>query len=108
KIMMRDGLPNISYGFQLLVNTTARVLALQVAVSVTDPNYSTYTTQDQNAYTDFVDTIQAGQSAIGTAIFSFPPTVDPAVGYVNWEFMDATGVVYASGNAYDYNIQSSG
>lgn len=108
KIMLRQGQPNISYGFQLLITTSARVLALQVAVSVTDPNYSPYTTQDPNAYTDLVDTIQAGQSAIGTAIFSFPPNVDPSGGYVNWEFMDASGVVYSSGNAYDYKIQSSG
>lgn len=108
KIMLRDGLANISYGFQLLVTTSARVLSLQVAVSVTDPNYSPYTSQDPNAYTDLVDTIQAGQSAIGTAIFSFPPTVDPSGGYVTWEFMDASGVVYSSGNAFDYKIQSNG
>lgn len=108
RLTLRDGQPNVSYGFQLLIATTARVLALQVAVAVADPNYSPYTTQDPNAYTDLVDTIQAGQSAIGTAIFSFPPDVDPSGGYVNWEFMDATGVVYASGNAFDYKIQSSG
>jgi hypothetical protein len=108
KVLLQAGDPNIAYGFQLQITTSARVLALQVAVSVTDPNYSTYTSQDPNAYTDLVDTIQAGQSAIGTAIFSFPADVDPAGGYVNWEFMDASGVVYASGNAFDYKIQSSG
>lgn len=108
RLTLKAGDLNVQYGFQLLITTSARVLAAQVAATVIGPDFVPYTTQDPNAYTDLVDTIQAGQSAIGTAIFSFPSTVDPAGGYVTWEFMDATGVIYSSGNAYDYQIQSSG
>jgi len=108
KLLLQNGDLNVDYGFQLLITTNARVLTALVAVTISDPNFVPYTTQDPNAFTDLVDTIQAGQSAIGTAIFSFPATVDPTGGYVTWEFMDAVGTVYSSGNAFDYQIQSNG
>jgi len=99
---------NVSYGYQLLITTDARVLTAQCVVTSVDPNFVPYTTQDPNAYTDLVDTIEAGQSAVGTAVFVFGADIDPAGGYVTWEFMDYQGVVYSSGNAYSYEIQSSG
>lgn len=108
KLLLQGGTLNVSYGFQLLINTNARVLTALVAVTLVDPSFVPYTSQDPNAYADLVDTIQAGQSAIGTAVFSFPATVDPTGGYVTWEFMDQQGTVYSSGNAFDYQIQSSG
>lgn len=108
KLLLTAGEINIQYGFQLLITTTARVLSALVAITLVDETFVPYTTQDPNAYTDLVDTIQSGQSAIGTAVFSFPASVDPSGGYVTWEFMDAQGVVYSSGNAFDYQIQSSG
>lgn len=108
KLLFVGGDVNISYGFQLLIQTNARVLIVMVAVTAVDPNFVPYTTQDPTAYNDLVDMIQAGQSAIGTAIFVFPPDVDPTGGYVIWEFMDATGVVYSQGNAYGYEITNNG
>lgn len=108
KLLLQLGDVNITYGFQLQITTSARVLTVQIAVPVVDSNFVPYTTQDPNAYTDLVDTIQAGQSALGTAIFAFPPTTDTSGGYVVWEFLDAQGVVYSSGNAYEYQIQSNG
>jgi hypothetical protein len=103
-----QGQVNLSYGFQLLITTSARVLTALVAVTVTQDVQVPYTTQNPEAITDLVDTIESGQAAIGTAVFSFPPGVDPSGGYVNWEFMDVQGVVYSSGNAFDYQIQSNG
>ena len=108
KLLLQNGDLNVSYGFQLIITTDARVLTALVAVTLVDPAFIPYTTQDPNAYVDLLDTIQAGQSAIGTAVFSFPATVDPTGGYVTWEFMDSQGTVYSSGNAFDYQIQSSG
>lgn len=108
KLLLQNGDLNVSYGFQLIITTNARVLTALVAVTLVDPNFVPYTSQDPNAYADLVDTIQAGQSAIGTAVFSFPPSVDPTGGYVTWEFMDQQGTVYSSGNAFDYQIQASG
>jgi hypothetical protein len=107
-LLMQGGDVNVTYGFQIVIQTDARLLTVQVATPVVGDNFVPYTTQDPNAYTDLVDTIQAGQSALGTAIFAFPPTIDPAGGYVVWEFLSEEGVVYSSGNAYDYQIQSNG
>jgi len=107
-LTLSQGQVNISYGFQLLVTTSARVFSELVAVVVKEDVQVPYETQSPQSYVDLVDTIEAGQSAIGTAIFTFPPDVDPRGGYVNWEFLDAQAVVYASGNAFDYTVSSNG
>jgi hypothetical protein len=108
KLLLQGGYLNVSYGFQLFITTDARVLTALVAVTIASPDFVPYTTQDPTAYADLIDTIQAGQSAIGTAVFSFPATFDPTGGYVTWEFMDQQGTVYSSGNAFDYQVQSNG
>lgn len=107
-LVLKAGDLNIAYGFQLLITTNARVLTAQVAVTVISDVQVPYTTQNPEAYVDLVDSIEAGQAAIGTAVFTFPPGTDPSGGYVNWEFLDANGIIYANGNAFDYRIQSNG
>lgn len=107
-LTIKQGAVNVSYGFQLLITTSARQLTALVAVTVTQDVQIPYETQNPEAYTDLVDSIEAGKAAIGTAVFSFPSEIDPRGGYVNWEFLDSTGIVYASGNAFDYQIQSNG
>lgn len=107
-LTLKQGAVNVSYGFQLLITTSARQLTALVAVTVTQDVQIPYETQNPEAYTDLVDSIEAGKAAIGTAVFSFPSEIDPRGGYVNWEFLDSTGVVYSSGNAFDYVIQSNG
>lgn len=107
-LLLTHGKIGISYGFQLLITTSARQLVHQVAVAVVSDAQVPYPTQDPMAYTDLVDTIESGQSCIGTAVFTFPSTVDPAGGYVTWDLFDAQAITYASGNAFDYTIQSNG
>ncbi len=102
------GSSGLSYGQQILITTDARQLTALVAVTVITEGQAPYTAQNPEAYTDLVDSIEAGQAAIGTAVFSFPPGVDASGGYVNWEFLDSQGIVYATGNAYEYKIQSNG
>lgn len=107
-LTLSGGAVNVSYGFQLLIVTNARQLTALVAVAVEQNVQVPYTTQNPEVYVDLVDTIEAGKSAMGTAVFSFPSEVDPKGGYVNWEFLDADGTVYSSGNAISYEIQSNG
>jgi len=99
---------NVSYGVQLVVTTNARVFTCLIAVSVMTDVQVPYTTSNPMAYEDMVDTVEAGNAAIGTAIFQFPASFDPRGGFVNWELLTGDGTVYASGNAFDYQIQSSG
>lgn len=106
---LSGGVDQTSYGFQLQVTTTARVFLQQIAVSVyTNAEFAPYTTQNPQAYQDLVDEIQVGNAAIGTAIFAFPPQIDPRGGFVTYELLAQDGTVYAAGNAYSYKVVSNG
>lgn len=105
---LQGGTLNVSYGFQVVVTTNVRVFTCLCAVSVMDNSQVPYVTNNPLAFEDLVDTIEAGNSAIGSAIFAFPPTYDPRGGFVTWELLTSDGTVYASGNAFDYEIQSNG
>lgn len=107
-ISLLGGVQNVSYGVQAVITTDARQLTALVAVSVISDAQIPYTAQDPEAYVDLVDSIEAGMGAIGTAVFSFPVTTDPSGGYVVWEFLDSTGIIYANGNAFDFQVQSNG
>lgn len=107
-LLLKAGDRNISYGFRLLVTTTARQFSVLVAVTVNSDVEVPYTTQNPEAYKDLVDSVESGKAALGTAIFQFPATKDVTGGYVNWSFLDADGTVYAAGNAFDYSVRSTG
>lgn len=109
QLTLSGGLGEVSYGFQLTVQTNARVFLVQLAIVVADSSaFIPYTTQNPDAYQDLVDEIEAGKAALGTAIFTFPPSVDPKGGNVVWELLDSEGTVYAAGNAYNYSLYQNG
>ncbi len=107
-VNLLGGEQGVSYGIPLTLTTNARQVGVVLAVTVLSDVEAPFTTQNPDAYTELVDTIEAGKSALGTAIFAFPPHIDPAGGYVNWEFLDSEGITYASGNAFEYIVQSNG
>lgn len=108
QLLLKGGEPNVSYGADVLITTSARQLVIHMAVVVALENFNPYAErgQDPDAYTDLVDTMQAGMSTIGVAMFVFPQGVDASGGYVNWELFDGDGIVYAAGNAFEYEITS--
>jgi len=109
QLLLSAGAADVTYGAQMVVTTTARVLNFTLAAVVASPqSYTPYTTAAPDAYMDLVDEVEAGRGAIGTAIFTFPPEVDPSGGFVIWELLDKEGVVYAGGNAFDYTIRDNG
>ena len=97
-----------TYGIPLTVKTNQRVLSVMFAVIVREDTLNPYRNEDPDSYQDLVDNIAAGKSALATAIFQFPADFDPSRGYVVWDLMDDQGVVYSSGNAYEYRINSTG
>lgn len=107
-ILLKGGAENVSYGIPLIVNTNLRAVQLLIAITVATVNQVPYVTQNPEAYSDLLDTIEAGNAALAVSVFPFTPDVDPSGGYVNWEFLDSSGAVYASGNAFDYVIKSNG
>lgn len=105
---LTGGVDGVSYGFNVVVTTTARVFLVTCVVTAQDPSFVPYTTSNPEAFTDLVDTIEAGNAAIGSSIFVFPATIDPSGGFVTWELLASDGTVYAAGNAFSYNIESNG
>jgi hypothetical protein len=102
------GRESMTYGTPLTVTTNQRVLSLTIAVACTPELFDPYENQDPGAYQDLVGEIAAGKSALATATFQFAPDFDPSGGFVIWDLLDAEGLVYASGNAYEYQITSTG
>ncbi len=107
-MLLSGGDNGTSYGFKLTVTTNARVFLVSVAVSVYDQPFVPYVTSNPSAFTDLVDQVEAGNAAIGTAVFSFPAQIPATGGFVTWELLSSDGTVYSAGNAYDYIVQSSG
>ena len=98
----------MTYGTPVTVTTNQRVLSLTFAVACLTELFDPYENQDPGAYQDLVGDIVAGKSALSTAVFQFSPDFDASGGYVLWDLLDSQGVVYATGNAYEYKIVSNG
>lgn len=102
------GNDGVSYGIKLTVTTSSRVLVVTVVVTAQDPSAVPYTTQNPDAFQDLIGEIEAGNAAIGSCVFSFPPAIDPSGGFVTWEMLASDGTVYAAGNAYEYTVNQNG
>jgi hypothetical protein len=105
-ILLQGGNDGTSYGIKMTVTTSARIFIVMLAVTAADPAFVPYTAQNQQAFQDLVDEVEAGKASIGTAVFIFPVQVDPVGGFVTWELLAEDGTVYAAGNAYDYTIRA--
>jgi hypothetical protein len=108
QLNLAGGNDGVSYGTNLTITTSARVLIVTVVVTAQDPSAVPYTTQNPDAFQDLVDQIEAGNAAIGSCVFAFPPAIDPSGGFVTWELLASDGTVYAAGNAYEYTVNQNG
>lgn len=99
----------IAYGVPIVLEYATTTKIVTVAVSIVSPEFSPTPSVEPTALTELLNSIDAGESAIGTAIFVFPPDVDVnAGGDVTWDLMDDEGVVYGSGQAYEVKIVNNG
>lgn len=111
EVMLQGGDEGMSYGQSMeVITSTGRSLEVMIAVSVASQQsqFNPYFTGEPDAFKDLVGTIQRGESAVGSAVFSFPGDVDPSGGYVLWEILGDDGVCYATGNCYSYEVQADG
>lgn len=108
QILVQGGTNGMSYGFNVTVTTSARVLVAVVGITAQDPSFVPYTTKNPSAFQDLIGQIEAGNAAIGAAVFQFPAQIDPSGGFVTWELLDADGTVYAAGNAFQYTVNRTG
>lgn len=107
-ILLKGGVDGMSYGFNVMVTTSARVLVAVVGVTAQDPSFVPYTTKNPSAFQDLIGQIEAGNAAVGAAVFQFPAQIDPARGFVTWELLAQDGTVYAAGNAFQYTVTRTG
>ena len=105
---IQNGADNTTYGFPLTVVTTLKTFVVTVAVSVQVSTFDPYPNSDPGSYQDLVGSLQVGKSALASTIFQFDSSFDPSSGYVLWDLLDQDGTIYASGNAFEYRIVSSG
>lgn len=102
------GKSNITYNTRLEILTDhARKFSTVVAISVRDYVHADLQTRNPDAYNALVDTLEVGQSAIGKISFSFPAGTDLSNSAVTWQLLDREGLVYSSGNAFDYKIENT-
>lgn len=102
------GVLGTTYGIPLTITTNQRVFVITIAIACKDSSGIPYRNEDPDSYQDLVGDLEAGKSALATSVFQFDPTFDPAGGYVVWDILDSEGIVYSSGNAYEYKIYASG
>lgn len=108
KIQLSGGIDGIDYGMKMLVTTDIDVIPITIAVSVVEQPWIPYVAQNPDAFQDLVGEVQAGNSEVATAVFMFPPEMDARGGNITWELLNDQGEIYASGNAYDYEIVQNG
>jgi hypothetical protein len=107
-VLLSGGVNGMSYGFNVTVTTNARVFIAVVGVTAQDPSFVPYTTQNPTAFQDLIGQVEAGNAAVGAAVFQFPSQIDPGGGFVTWELLAEDGTVYAAGNAFQYNVVRNG
>lgn len=96
------GTEGVTYGTRFDITTSGnRTFPFTVACLVSSQIGSAYTMKNPEAVQTLVDTIYAGDSAIGRGLFTFPSGFNAIGGYVTWELLDSDGITYSNGNAYD-------
>lgn len=108
QIVASGGVSGMTYGTPVTVTTNQRVFVVTVVITCVSELFQPDLREDPGSYQDLVGDIAAGKTALATAIFNFAPDFDAAGGYVVWDVLDSQGVIYASGNAYEYRIVSNG
>ena len=108
QFLAQGGNDQVSYGTNFTITTNARVFLVTVVITGQDPSFVPYTSENPDAFQDLIDQIEAGNAAIGTCVFSLPPSVDISRGFVTWQLLASDGTVYSAGNAYQYTVTQNG
>jgi hypothetical protein len=101
------GAEDVTYGVKFDVTTNLRTFTQSMAVLVrTDLNVP-YQTQTPFTYQSLTDSIEAGESALGKCYFILPAgPANTDSSEVVWQLLDRNGVVFASGNAFEYKVEN--
>lgn len=104
-LLVKGGVNTVSYGVGLSIEgASGTAYSETVAVVVQEDLALKYQDQNTVAFQSLVDSIEAGDSAVGKSFFMLPADTDVSGGYVLWSLLDSTGAVYSQGNGYDYRV----
>lgn len=96
------GSEGVTYGIRVDITTSyGRVIPVILAVLVSSQVGYEYQVLSNGGVQTMVDKIVAGESAVGTALFSLPTSFNISGGFITWELLDTDGIVYSSGNAFE-------
>lgn len=99
------GEDGVTYGARLdLEDSIGRTLSVTIAVLVSSQIGNAYTIKNPEGIQTLIDTIEAGNVAVGNSVFTFPSGTNLSGGYITWELLDIDGIVYTNGNAFEYII----
>ena len=99
------GVAGISYGINVSVTTNLpRTFTFLIAVQVLVNSATSITSRNPNAFQNLVGELEAGEAAVGRAVFVLDKSVDPSLGSVVWSVLDNLGKVYSAGNTYSYTF----
>ena len=98
-LAVSGGENGITFGVTAAVEfESGEVDSATFAIAISEQNILPYKTSAPDQYQDLVGRIQAGQSAVASAVFTLP-NVDLKNAYVDWELIDSANSILASGNA---------
>jgi len=107
-VTLSGGAEGVTYGVRLDIGTNLpRVFPITLAVLVSSYIGETYTVRNPDATQTLIDSITAGDSALGNGTFTFPQGTNISNGYIVWELLDTNGYTYSSGNAFEYVITNT-
>lgn len=102
------GQSNVTYNVRVEVTTDEpRTFNSTFAVSVRDYLHSDARTRNPDAFSALIDSIEAGESAVGKFTFILPSGTPTTNAVVTWQLLDSEGQICSQGNAYNYNISTS-
>lgn len=107
-ILASGGQNGTTYGcFAAVHYTSGKVETVVFTILVSQQSVLPYKTQAPDQFQDLVGEIQAGQSAIASAVFTVP-NCNLKNGYVTWELLTSDNECLASGNAYECIVRNDG
>lgn len=107
-LAVEGGQTDVTYGILAAIQfESGDVDSAMFAVAINQQNVLPYKTSAPDQYQDLVGRIQAGQSAVASAVFTLPG-INLQNAYVDWELLNSSNECLASGNAFECTIKNNG
>lgn len=91
-----------TYGLSFLIKTIEESSPITIVMQVDDTPLFEDKKLAPDSFMDLLGTMQAGNSAVGTVVFTLPKDIElEGEKYVVWDLIDSESNILASGNSFD-------